>query len=134
MEQGAWWVKKFPPLDDGAIRQFAAVIGDSNPIHRDNEAAVAAGLNGIIAPGVMTMGFVSATIAERMPGAIFCSVEMDLLAPLYSGATPSVFLEVEQRRSKFAKVTVAVKDGNTEVAKGSMMLRLPEAKQSTIAA
>ena len=42
-------VKHFP-VEAGHILTFARAIGDDNPVYRDEEAAVAAGLGGIIAP------------------------------------------------------------------------------------
>ncbi len=42
-------LKRFP-VEAGQILAFADAIGDENPVYRDEEAAVAAGLGGIIAP------------------------------------------------------------------------------------
>lgn len=42
-------LKRFP-VEAGHILAFADAIGDENPVYRDEEAAVAAGLEGIIAP------------------------------------------------------------------------------------
>ena len=38
------------PVEPGHILTFARAIGDDNPVYRDEEAALAAGLGGIIAP------------------------------------------------------------------------------------
>ncbi len=38
------------PVEAGHILTFARAIGDDNPVYRDEEAALAAGLGGIIAP------------------------------------------------------------------------------------
>jgi hypothetical protein len=42
-------LKRFP-VEAGHILAFADAIGDENPVYRDEEAAMAAGLEGIIAP------------------------------------------------------------------------------------
>ncbi|MFN7130670.1 MAG: MaoC family dehydratase N-terminal domain-containing protein, partial [Myxococcales bacterium] len=46
--------RNFPPLlneiEKGAIRRFADSYGDTNPIHRDEEAAKAAGYRNVVAP------------------------------------------------------------------------------------
>jgi hypothetical protein len=42
-------VKRFP-IEAGHILTFARALGDDNPVYRDEEAGVAAGVGGIIAP------------------------------------------------------------------------------------
>jgi len=47
-------VERFP-VEAGMIRTFAEAIGDPNPVYRDESAAEAAGLAGIIAPPTFVM-------------------------------------------------------------------------------
>src|SRR3990167_2063358 len=68
------WAKEFPPASEEAIRGFAASIGDNNPIHHDNIAAINGGLRKIVAPGLMVMGFLSAAIAEENPGVMISEI------------------------------------------------------------
>ena len=45
-------------VEKGAIRKFAAAIGDSNPIYRDEAAARAQGFPGIVAPPTFPVSFI----------------------------------------------------------------------------
>ena len=46
--------KEFPPftweVERGKIREFAAAIGDSNPVYKDREAAIREGHKDVVAP------------------------------------------------------------------------------------
>lgn len=44
------------PLSRGDLVNYAGVSGDSNPIHFSEQVAVAAGLPGVVAHGLLTMG------------------------------------------------------------------------------
>ncbi|MDE2173530.1 MAG: hypothetical protein KGJ31_03005, partial [Patescibacteria group bacterium] len=79
------------------------------------------------APGVMTAGFISAAIAQEIPGVLVCRIEMAFKTPLYAGSRPSVLCIVSSQKGRLAKVTVSVMDGSDIVAKGSCLLLLPEA-------
>src|SRR2546428_13557547 len=48
------------------IRQYAEASGDRNPIHLDETFARSAGLPGVIAHGMLTMGFANPMPTERL--------------------------------------------------------------------
>ena len=55
---------ELPPLVKGPIEQiqltrYAGASGDFNPIHQDDEFARAAGMGGVFAHGMLSMGFVA---------------------------------------------------------------------------
>src|SRR5262245_33853087 len=55
---------ELPPLVKGPIQQiqltrYAGASGDFNPIHQDDEFAKAAGMGGVFAHGMLSMGFVA---------------------------------------------------------------------------
>jgi len=54
--------------DDAAIRAFAAVSGDDNPLHLDDAYAAASSFGGRVAHGMLIGAYVSALIAGRLPG------------------------------------------------------------------
>ena len=120
------WGAVFPIVSEADIRSFATHINDTNPVHHDNEAAQKAGLHGIIAPGVMTIGFVSSAIATKIPGSQVCRLEMKFSAPLYAGSTPSVFCAISGHSGQLAKVAVTVKNGFEVIATGSCVILLPK--------
>jgi acyl dehydratase len=58
-----------PPLVKGPIQQiqltrYAGASGDFNPIHQDDEFAKAAGMGGVFAHGMLSMGFVAQAVTD----------------------------------------------------------------------
>src|SRR5947208_17168094 len=67
---------ELPPLHKGPIEQiqltrYAGASGDFNPIHQDDAFARAAGMGGVFAQGMLSMGFVThALTAWAVVGAV----------------------------------------------------------------
>jgi acyl dehydratase len=67
---------ELPPLVKGPIQQiqltrYAGASGDFNPIHQDDEFAKAAGMGGVFAHGMLSMGFVGQLVTDWAgPGAV----------------------------------------------------------------
>ena len=60
---------ELPPLVKGPIRQiqltrYAGASGDFNPIHQDDKFAKAAGMGGVFAHGMLSMGFVAQAVTD----------------------------------------------------------------------
>jgi acyl dehydratase len=60
---------ELPALAKGPIQQvqltrYAGASGDFNPIHQDEEFARAAGMGGVFAHGMLTMGFVAQALTD----------------------------------------------------------------------
>jgi acyl dehydratase len=60
---------ELPPLVKGPIQQiqltrYAGASGDFNPIHQDEEFARAAGMGGVFAHGMLSMGFVAQAVTD----------------------------------------------------------------------
>ncbi len=60
---------ELPPLVKGPVQQiqltrYAGASGDFNPIHQDEEFARAAGMGGVFAHGMLTMGFVAQALTD----------------------------------------------------------------------
>jgi acyl dehydratase len=60
---------ELPPLVKGPIQQiqltrYAGASGDFNPIHQDEEFARAAGMGGVFAHGMLSMGFVGQAVTD----------------------------------------------------------------------
>ena len=60
---------ELPPLVKGPIQQiqltrYAGASGDFNPIHQDDEFARAAGMGGVFAHGMLSMGFVAQSLTD----------------------------------------------------------------------
>ncbi|RIV22026.1 dehydratase [Alicyclobacillaceae bacterium I2511] len=55
-----------PPITRIQLVRYAGASGDFNPIHTVAEFALAAGLGGVIAHGMLTMGFVGQLLTDIM--------------------------------------------------------------------
>jgi acyl dehydratase len=60
---------ELPPLRKGPIEQiqltrYAGASGDFNPIHQDEAFARAAGMGGVFAHGMLSMGFVAQAVTD----------------------------------------------------------------------
>ena len=105
---------------------FAAVTGDDNPIHLGEEYAAAGPFKGRVAHGMLTAGYISATIGAKLPGpgAIYVSQTLRFRRPVRIGDTVTARVEItalDQARSRATLATVcrvngkAVVEGEAEV-------------------
>lgn len=58
---------KKPPITKVQLVRYAGASGDFNPIHTDDEMARRAGLKGVIAQGLLIMGFAGQAITQWIP-------------------------------------------------------------------
>jgi len=112
--------------DEKKIRDFARSIDDENPLHHDNEATKGAGLQGIIAPGVMILGFVSSIIAKEIPWVMIHRLDVRFKKPVYAGSVLAISCTVLRQRRVSADVAITIKNGLDTVAEGSCQLLLPQ--------
>ena len=76
-------------VTEADIAMFAGVTGDLNPAHIDAEYAAASMFKERIAHGMLSAGFISATIAMKLPGpgSIYLSQNLRFKAPVMIGQT-----------------------------------------------
>ncbi|MDX2264956.1 MAG: MaoC family dehydratase [Hyphomicrobiales bacterium] len=69
------------------ISAFAALSGDDNPVHLDEEYASKTLFKGRIAHGLMTASYISAVVGTRLPGpgCIYVSQTLNFKAPVRIG-------------------------------------------------
>lgn len=120
------WERDYVVPSDDDIRRFARNINDANPVHHDVVAAKEKGLEGIIAPGVMTLGFISAAIAAELPGIVLCRLDVTFKAPLYARSRPIVRCMITSRRNRVVSADVEVYNGLVVIAGGTCTLLLPK--------
>ncbi|NMO04949.1 (R)-hydratase [Gordonia sp. TBRC 11910] len=90
--------QELPPtqflLTRGNLANYAGVAADPNPIHFSDEVVKAAGLDGVVAHGMQTMGLGAAFVSEFIgdPGA-FCEYNVRFTSPVYVPADDSVAVE-----------------------------------------
>ncbi|MGQ9825435.1 MAG: MaoC family dehydratase [Desulfotomaculales bacterium] len=91
------------------IEKFAAVTGDKNPVHLDEEYAKASFFGRRIAHGMLTAGLISSLLGNVLPGpgTIYLRQELKFLAPVYPGDTIEAGVEVLEKND--AKKTLRLK-------------------------
>jgi acyl dehydratase len=94
---------------DEAIRLFAAVSGDVNPLHLDEAWAAGTRFKGRIAHGMFTGGLISAAIAMVLPGpgVVYVAQDMRFERPVRIGDTITVELTVTEKlpEKQFVKLS-----------------------------
>jgi len=98
-------------VDDAAVRAFAEVSGDYNPLHLDEAYAARTPFRGRIAHGALVASYISCVLGNHLPGpgAVFSGMTMRFERPVRIGDTVIVRatvseVDVKQRRVKLACV------------------------------
>lgn len=87
-------------ITDEMIRTFAALTGDTNPVHLDDAFAAGTRFGRRIAHGMIAAGLISATLANDLPGpgTVYLSQTLQFKAPVYPGDTITTTVEVKSIR------------------------------------
>jgi 3-hydroxybutyryl-CoA dehydratase len=121
-------------ITEADIVLFAAVSGDNNAVHTNEEFAATTRFGGRIAHGFLTASVISAAVANRLPGpgAVYLGQQMRFRAPVRPGdpvhATVKV-LSVDLARARAVLATecrvkdVVVIDGEATVMTTSAAAR-----------
>jgi len=111
---------------------FAAVSGDINPVHLNEDYAKTTMFKTRIAHGMLSAGFISAVLGTRLPGpgAVYISQSLKFKAPVRIGDTVYAKVEVtdlnpEKKRATFKTVCIV---GETVVVEGEAVLLVPSSK------
>jgi acyl dehydratase len=121
------------PLTRQDLVRYAGASGDLNPIHYSDQAAEAAGLPGVIAHGMLTMGIAAQLLVNWAddPGAIL-DYEVRFARPVrvpYPGATDlavSGIVASLDPQSRTAGILLTVtQDGVKVLGKAKATVRLP---------
>jgi len=99
---------------------FAAISGDDNPLHLDEEYAATTPFKGRIAHGMLAAGYISAVIGTRLPGpgAIYVSQTLRFRRPVRIGDKVTARVEItalDQTRSRATLATVCRVNGKVVV-------------------
>ena len=117
-------------ITEADITSFAAVSGDYNPVHMDEEYAKKTLFGGRIAHGVIPIGLLSAAGA-KLPGlVILLSHSSRFLKPVRIGDTITAIAEVIEARKDKGIVTLkntCVNQNGEAVVEGETTVRLFEA-------
>jgi len=115
------------------VTLFAAISGDVNPVHLDEEFAATTRFGGRIAHGMFTGALVSAALATVLPGpgTIYLSQSLRFTAPVKIDDTITVTLKVTAKRDSRRFVTLeceAVNQNGETVATGVAEVIAPNEK------
>ena len=72
-------------IDDQQMRAFAALSGDFNPLHTDDDFARGQGFQGRVVYGGLLVAKISEIIGMRLPGrnSVWAGLSLEFLRPLY---------------------------------------------------
>lgn len=129
-------------VTDADLILFAAVSGDNNAIHIDDEYASATRFGGRIAHGFLTASVISAALATRLPGpgVVYLGQTLRFRAPVKPGETVRATVtvtRVDAEKSQAALSTVChvadkvVVEGEALVHVGSAHRRAASAAAQT---
>ena len=91
------------------IGAFADVSGDRNPVHLDEAFAATTPFKGVIAHGMLSAAFISALIADELPGrgSIYLSQSLSFRRPVRPGDEVVTRVEVTAIDREKGRVTLA---------------------------
>jgi 3-hydroxybutyryl-CoA dehydratase len=112
------------------IEAFAMATGDQNPVHLDDAYAATTRFGGRIAHGILTVGLISACIAQNWPGSIYLSQQARFIKPVRPNDRITADVEVtalDVQRGRVTLRTVCVNQEGAQVIDGSAEVWLPRA-------
>lgn len=113
------------------IYLYAGITGDFNPAHVNEEYAKNTFFKTRIAHGMLTAGFISAIIANQLPGpgTIYLKQELSFLAPVRIGDTITGRVEVLElmEKNKVRLKTTCTNQQGVVVLEGEGLVSPPKA-------
>lgn len=116
-------------IGEADILMFAAVSGDTNPVHINAEIAAASMFKERIAHGMLSAGLISAVLGTRLPGegAIYLSQTLKFRAPVKIGDTVTARVEItalDAAKKRATLSTICTVAGKT-VIEGEASVMVP---------
>ncbi len=111
------------------VEAFAAVSGDTNPVHLDEAYAMTTPFQGRIAHGMLSGAYISAMLGTKLPGpgAIYLTQSLRFRRPVKIGdpvVTRVTVQALDERRAHATLTTVCQVDGKT-VVDGEAVVMVP---------
>ena len=122
-------------ITEADIVLFAAVSGDNNAIHTNEEFAATTIFKGRIAHGMLSASVISAAIANKLPGpgAIYMSQNLRFRAPVRAGdtvrATVTVKELIPEKHRVLLSTCCTVRD--EVVIEGNALVALPASSRES---
>lgn len=98
------------------VEAFAAVTGDTNPVHLDDVYAAGTRFGRRIAHGMLAVSYISAILGAKFPGpgTIYLSQSVSFLAPVYLGDTITATVTVSKFRPEKGILTLLTQCTNQD--------------------
>jgi 3-hydroxybutyryl-CoA dehydratase len=118
-------------VSEADVYLYAGITGDLNPAHVNEEYAKKTFFKTRIAHGMLTAGFISAILGNKLPGpgTIYIHQSVNFLAPVHFGDTITaqaevVEMNIEKNRVKFK--TTCTNQSGTTVLDGEAVVSPPK--------
>ena len=87
-------------IEQADIDAFAAVTGDHNPVHVDEEFAKTTRFGRRIAHGMLTASLISSVLANKLPGegSVYLNQTLQFVAPVFPGDEITARVTVKEIR------------------------------------
>jgi 3-hydroxybutyryl-CoA dehydratase len=101
------------------VEAFAAISGDTNPVHLDEQYAAETRFGKRIAHGMLSVAYISAVLGTKFPGpgTIYLSQNVSFLGPVYLGDTITATVTVSKYRAEKAILTLITECWNQDGVK-----------------
>jgi 3-hydroxybutyryl-CoA dehydratase len=114
-------------ITDEMVRTFAALTGDTNPVHLDDAYAATTRFGHRIAHGMLAASLISAALANDLPGpgTVYLSQSIQFKAPVYPGDTITAVIEVKSVREDkpiATLTTTCINQDNVTVIEGEAVV------------
>jgi 3-hydroxybutyryl-CoA dehydratase len=122
-------------ISESDIYLYAGLTGDFNPAHVNEVYAQKTFFKTRIAHGMLTAGFISAVIANQLPGpgTIYIKQDLNFLAPVHIGDTITAKVEVFEvltEKNRLRLRTICTNQDGTKVLDGEALVSPPKPPQT----
>jgi len=127
-----------PPISKVQLVRYAGASGDFNPLHTDDEAARKAGFEGVIAHGMLIMGFFTQAITTWMPQRFLKKINVRFKEATRVGDSITVIARVMEKEitNRLGRMVCSIEavDQNMQVkASGTVELEVPLQNERSLA-
>jgi 3-hydroxybutyryl-CoA dehydratase len=117
-------------VSESDIYLYAGITGDFNPAHVNQAYAEKTFFKTRIAHGMLTAGFVSAILANKLPGpgTIYLRQELNFLAPVRIGDTITAraeVIEIMTEKNRVRLRTTCVNQNGDQILDGEALISPP---------
>jgi 3-hydroxybutyryl-CoA dehydratase len=117
-------------ISDADIRAFAALSGDDNPVHLDDDYAARSMFKGRVVHGMLAGALISALLGTELPGpgAVYLSQTLEFKRPIRPGDEVTIKVTVAALEPPRAVLSTQVLVRGKLAVDGQAVVALPLAK------